>query len=197
MGMSLQIRENLSELLFSELYDTDDTELLVERSKAFKERPKPCGEPRENPVFKRIMRSMGVRLDHSALRDYYYSSPPGKGNVLIFPYKDTEFFAVLDLHRDRLEETDAVVLAVYCDSRKYVILKELFLLLQKYSRMEVKLPVTEAPLIKAVLEAGNNEILYNGDRLHEASKEDYDLLILPKEPKKPLTEQEEQNDKTE
>lgn len=179
MGMSLQIRESLSELLFSELYDTDDTDLLVERSKAFKERPKRSGEPRENPVFKRIMRSMGIRLDHAAVRDYYYSFPPGDGKVLLFPYRDTEFFTVLDLHRDRLEDTDAVVLAVYCDSRKYVILKELFLLLQKYSDMEVKLSVKEAPLIKAVLESDKKDIYYKGDCLPAANAGELAELMLP------------------
>lgn len=176
MGVSLQLREKLSELLFSELYDTDDTDLLVERSKAFKEKPKPSGEPRENPVFKRILRSMGVKLDFGALRDFYFSYPMGKGKLLLFPYKDTEYFLALDLHRDRLEETDAVVLAVYCSANKAVRLKELFLLLQKYSDMEVKLPVTDAPLIKAVLESDRKTVYYNGTQLPVAEKEDLEKL---------------------
>lgn len=196
MGVSLQIRENLSELLFSELYDTDDTDLLVERSRATKERPVPSGEPRENPLFRRILRSMKVKLDFSALRDYYFSSPMGRGNILIYPYKDTEYFLALDLHRDRLEDTDAVVLAVYCSAKKYVVLKDIFELLQKNSQMEVKLPVTEAPLIKAVLESDKKLVYYNGDKIPVADRKTLEELLCegesltwdPEKEKKPHEE---------
>ncbi|MBR4554474.1 MAG: hypothetical protein IKO27_02660 [Ruminococcus sp.] len=171
MGMSLQLRENLEELLFSEKYDCEDTEMLIIRRF---EKPRPVTDVVpviENPLFRKITELMGVRFDHAALRDFYYSAEMGDGCIFVFPYKDTQYFLALDLHRDRLEETDAVTLAVYCDARKYVKLKELFELLQRNSGLDTKLPLTETPLIQAVLESDKKTVYYKGDRIPVATRE--------------------------
>ncbi len=170
MGMSLQIRESLQELLFTDKYDTADAELLIER-RFEKKKPFALNPWLENPLFKEISKLMKVKLDHVALRDEYFSAREGDGYILIFPFKDTEYFMALDLHRDRLEKTDAVTLAVYCDARKFVKLKELFELLQKNSDQEVKMPLTDAPLIKAVLESDRKYVYYKGDRIPVAGKD--------------------------
>ena len=150
MGMSLQLRESLQELLYTDKYDTDDAELIVQRR--FEKKEPFALNPRiENPLFSKILHLMHVDIDFAELRDCYFSADMGDGLVLVYPYKDTEYFLAIDLHRDRLEETDAVTFAVYCDARKYVKLKEYFELLWINSALDYKMPITEAPLIKSVL----------------------------------------------
>ena len=164
MGMSLQVRESLTELLFSDKYDTDDTELLVERRFEKPDLTKVNPEI-ENPLFKKITRLMEVQFDNSELRDFFFSFSEGKGVVLVMPFKDTQYFLALDLHRDRLGDTDAATLAVFCDARKYVKLKELFELLAHNCKLITDQDVTETPLVKAVLESDGKSIFYRGNRI--------------------------------
>ena len=169
MGMSLQLRESLQELLYTDKYDTDDAELIVQRR--FEKKEPFALNPRiENPLFRKILHLMHVDIDFAELRDCYFSADMGDGLVLVYPYKDTEYFLAIDLHRDRLEETDAVTFAVYCDARKYVKLKEYFELLWINSALDYKMPITEAPLIKSVLESDRKCIYYKGDRIPVADK---------------------------
>ncbi|MBR6044134.1 MAG: hypothetical protein IKP47_00720 [Ruminococcus sp.] len=169
MGLSLQLRESIQELLFTDKYETDDSELLIERRFA-KKNPLALNPRMPNPLFKRITHLMGEHLDFAELRDLYFSAELGEGVVMVFPFKDTEYFMALDLHRDRLEKSDAVTLAIYCDARKYVLLHELFELLQKNSEQDFKPPLNDAPLVKAVLESDGKYVFYKGDRIPVASK---------------------------
>lgn len=170
MGMGLQLRESLQELLYSDKYDTDDTEILVQNR--FKKKSPTTLNPRiENPLFREISRLMGAQLDHAAVRDYYFSCQNGTGCVLIYPFKDTEYFMALDLCRTQLQEGDTVTLAVYCDARKFVKLKELFLLLQQNSDLDYKPSVQETPLVKAVIEGNDKSVFYRGERIPVAGRE--------------------------
>lgn len=170
MGMSLQIRESLQELLYSDKYDTEDTEILVQNR--FKKKSPTALNPRiENPLFREIERLMDAQLDHRAVRDYYFSSKSSEGCVLVYPFKDTEFFMALDLCRGSLQESDIVTLAVYCDARKFVKLKELFVLMQENSELDYKPSVLDAPLVKAVLEGNGKTIFYRGEKIPVASEE--------------------------
>lgn len=170
MGVGLQVRESLQELLYSDKYETSDTELIMYTR--YEKKPPTVLNPRmENPLFREITRLMHAELDHAAVRDYYFSSKCGEGCVLVYPFKDTEFFLALDLCRGQLQETDAVTLAVYCDARKYVKLRELFELIEENSELDFKPSVLEAPLVKAVLEANHNSIFYRGEKIPIAKKE--------------------------
>ena len=184
MGVSLQIRESLQELLFSDKYETDDTELLVENR--FKKRsPLGCGPVRENPVFRKICKVMDIELDHEELRDLYFSAEFGEGCVFIFRFKDTEYFMALDLYRNKLAESDAVTLAVFCDARKCVKLKELFELLKQNCTLEGDQELTDSPLVKAVLESNFKTVYYRGSKIPVAGKEliskispDWQMLVF-------------------
>ena len=189
MGVGLQVRESLQELLYSDKYDTDDTELIIQRR--YEKKPITALNPRmENPLFRRITHLMHAELDHSAVRDYYFASKRGEGCVLVFPFKDTEYFLALDLCRGQLQETDAVTLAVYCDARKFVVLRELFEMIEQNSELEYKPSVLDAPLVKAVLEANHDSIFYRGEKIPVASKELMDELRRPKDvPKKEENEE--------
>ena len=171
MGMSLQLRESLQELLYSDKYDTEDTELIVQH-RHDRKRPATALVPViENPLFKKICRLMGVQLDHAELRDAYFSADLGEGCVFIFPFKDTEYFMALCCHRGRLEDTDAVTLAVYVDARKYVKLREYFEILWENCGLEGKQPLEDTPLIKAVLESDKKTVYYKGSSIPVAGKE--------------------------
>ncbi len=184
MSVCLQIRESISELLFSDKYDTEDTELLVQR-RFEKKSPLYVGRVIENPVFRKICKLMEIELDHYELRDLYFSAEFGGGSVFVFRFKDTEYFMALDLHRDKVAESDAVTLAVCCDARKYVKLKELFELLRQNNTFDNKQDITDAPLIKAVLEANGDTVFYKGSRIPIADRElvarispDWNKLLL-------------------
>lgn len=180
MGVGLQVRESLQELLYSDKYETADTELIM--YSRYEKKPVTALNPRmENPLFREITRLMHAELDHAAVRDYYFAAKYGEGCVLVYPFKDTEYFMALDLCRGQLQETDAVTLAVYCDARKFVKLKELFELIEENSDLDFKPSVLDAPLVKAVLEANHNSIFYRGERIPVAGKELLSKLRRPKD----------------
>lgn len=164
MGKCLQIRESLSELLFSDKYDTEDTELLVQR-KFDKTDFAQVNDVIENPLFSKITQLMGVKFDNDELRDFYFGTKHDDGCVLVFPYKKTQYFLALDLWRYKYEDVDAVTLAVFCDARKWVKLKELFDLLLLNNTLTTDQDVTESPLVKAVLESDGKSIFYRGCRI--------------------------------
>ena len=168
MGMCLQIRESLIELLFSDKYDTDDTEALVER-RFEKTDFAQVNDVIENPLFGKITQLMGVKFDNDELRDFYFAQKPEEGYVLVFPFKDTQYFLALDLHRERLGDADEATLAVFCDARKYKKLKELFELLLRNNTLTTDQDVTVSPLVKAVLESDGKSIFYRGRRIPFAS----------------------------
>jgi len=170
MGMGLQLRESLQQLLFTDRYDSEDPELIVQH-RFDKKNPLALNKWIENPLFRKILNLMYADIDFKALRDLYFSAELGDGCVLIYPYKDTEYFLALDLYRDKLEQSDAVTIAVFCDARKYVKLKEYFELLWINSDLDYKMPITETPLIKSVLESDRKVVYYKGDRIPVASRE--------------------------
>ena len=179
MGMSLQIRESMLELLFSDKYSTDDTEVLV-RDRFEKPRWDELYDTIENPLFGKITSLMGVSFDNDELRDLFFSFKEGEGCVFIFPFKETEYFLALDLHREKLGDVDTVTLAVYCDARKYVKMKELFELLYENCTLTWDQEITDSPLVKAVLESDGKRIFYRG-RWIPAATDEQKAKVCPKE----------------
>ena len=161
MAMSLQIRESMLELLYSDKYPNDDTEEIV-RSRFEKPKWAELYDPIENPLFAKITQLMGVSFDNDELRDFFFSFKEGEGCVFVFPFKNSEYFLALDTHREKLGDVDAVTLAVCCDARKYVKLKELFEVLLENCTLTKDQEITESPLVKAVLESDGKRLFYRG-----------------------------------
>lgn len=170
MGMSLQIRESMLELLFSDKYPSEDTEEIV-RKRFEKQKWQELYDTIENPLFAKITQTMGVSFDNDELRDFFFSFKEGEGCVFVFPFKDTEYFLALDLHREKLGDVDAVTLAVYCDARKYVKLKELFEILLENCTLTKDQEITDSLLAKAVLESDGKRIFYRGRWIPAATDE--------------------------
>ena len=177
--MSLQIRESMLELLFSDKYPGEETEESV-RNRFEKPKWDDLYDTIENPLFAEITHLMGVSFDNEELRDLFFSFKEGEGCVMIFPFKDTEYFLALDLHREKLGDVDAVTLAVCCDARKYVKLKEMFDVLLDNCTLTKDQEITDSLLVKAILESDGKRIFYRGKWIPAATDEQK-AKVCPKE----------------